>query len=234
MKERNGGKAVNEQYLFHGTDESLIEAICEQNFDWRMCGVHGTAYGKGTAKHLQHPPPVIWWICSIQCGQFYLYGEKATCFTMAVRTEYHFFFWTVSIVTRSYLLGSYFARDASYSDRYASVKGSLNKIMFVALVLVGEYTRGSSSYVRPPTKGNNRTLYDSCVDNDRDPSIYVVFDKQQIYPEYVINYSWITMLLFPFWRFCSGEKLLWDGLYFDWTQLVKGCGVFTVVDDLIQ
>lgn len=45
---RNGGKAVNQQYLFHGTDESLIEAICEQNFDWRMCGVHGTAYGKGT------------------------------------------------------------------------------------------------------------------------------------------------------------------------------------------
>ncbi len=55
MKERNGGKAVNEQYLFHGTDESLIEAICEQNFDWRMCGVHGTAYGRGTVKQLQQP-----------------------------------------------------------------------------------------------------------------------------------------------------------------------------------
>lgn len=47
MVKRNGGKAVNQQYLFHGTDPSLVEAICEQNFDWRMCGVHGTAYGKG-------------------------------------------------------------------------------------------------------------------------------------------------------------------------------------------
>lgn len=47
MEKRNGGKAVNQQYLFHGTDASLVEAICEQNFDWRMCGVHGTAYGKG-------------------------------------------------------------------------------------------------------------------------------------------------------------------------------------------
>lgn len=131
MKERNGGKSVNEKYLFHGTDESLIEAICEQNFDWRMCGVHGTAYGKG----------------------------------------------------------SYFARDASYSDRYARAKGSLNKIMFVALILVGEYTRGSSSYVRPPAKGNSRTFYDSCVDRVSDPSIYVIFEKQQIYPEYVIDYS---------------------------------------------
>ncbi|XP_034734254.1 protein mono-ADP-ribosyltransferase PARP12 isoform X2 [Etheostoma cragini] len=131
MKTRIGGKAVNEQYLFHGTDESLIEAICEQNFDWRMCGVHGTAYGKG----------------------------------------------------------SYFARDASYSDRYASVKRTQNKIMFAALVLVGEYTRGKSSYVRPPSKGNGTTLYDSCVDNESNPSIYVVFEKLQIYPEYLINYS---------------------------------------------
>uniref|UniRef100_A0A4W6F381 Poly (ADP-ribose) polymerase family, member 12a n=1 Tax=Lates calcarifer TaxID=8187 RepID=A0A4W6F381_LATCA len=131
MKKRNGGKLVDERYLFHGTDESLIEAICEQNFDWRMCGVHGTAYGKG----------------------------------------------------------SYFARDASYSDRYARAKGSLTKIMFVALVLVGEYTRGSSSFVRPPSKDNNRTLYDSCVDSQSNPSIFVVFEKQQIYPEYLIKYS---------------------------------------------
>ncbi|KAM8752126.1 protein mono-ADP-ribosyltransferase PARP12 [Acanthopagrus schlegelii] len=129
MMMRNGGKAVNQQYLFHGTDESLIEAICEQNFDWRMCGVHGTAYGKG----------------------------------------------------------SYFAKDASYSDRYTSMK-SLNKIMFAALVLVGEYTKGSSAYVRPPAKRDGKTLYDSCVNHESDPSIYVIFDKQQIYPEYLINY----------------------------------------------
>lgn len=131
MKKRNGGNSVNEQYLFHGTDESLVEAICEQNFDWRMCGVHGTSYGKG----------------------------------------------------------SYFARDASYSDRYSSVRKTLTKTMFVSLVLVGEYTRGSSSYVRPPPKGSSRTLYDSCVDCESNPSIYIVFDKQQIYPEYLIKYA---------------------------------------------
>lgn len=47
MEKRNKGRAVNQQYLFHGTEASIVEAICEQNFDWRMCGVHGTAYGKG-------------------------------------------------------------------------------------------------------------------------------------------------------------------------------------------
>ncbi|XP_037623384.1 protein mono-ADP-ribosyltransferase PARP12-like [Sebastes umbrosus] len=89
----------------------------------------------------------------------------------------------------AYGKGSYFARDASYSNIYARAKRNLNKIMFVALVLVGEYTKGSSSYVRPPPKGNGTTLYDSCVDSKSDPSIYVVFEKQQIYPEYIIDYS---------------------------------------------
>lgn len=84
-------------------------------------------------------------------------------------------------------LGSYFARDASYSDRYTSKK-SLNKIMFAAQVLVGEYTKGSSAHVRPPAKRDGKTFYDSCVNLESDPSIYVIFDKQQIYPEYLINY----------------------------------------------
>uniref|UniRef100_G3PJ34 Poly (ADP-ribose) polymerase family, member 12a n=1 Tax=Gasterosteus aculeatus aculeatus TaxID=481459 RepID=G3PJ34_GASAC len=103
MKERNKVTSVNEQYLFHGTDASLIDAICEQNFDWRMCGVHGTSYGKG----------------------------------------------------------SYFARDASRSDCYVQVKSGQHRIMFVALVLVGEHAKGSSSFVRPPPKGNGpRVLED--------------------------------------------------------------------------
>lgn len=59
MKERSGGKLVDEKYLFHGTDESLIEAICEQNFDWRMCGVHGTAYGKGIERKPQNFSNII-------------------------------------------------------------------------------------------------------------------------------------------------------------------------------
>lgn len=89
----------------------------------------------------------------------------------------------------SHISGSYFARDASYSNRYSDVKiGTRNKIMFVALVLVGEYTKGSGAYVRPPHKSDGKTLYDSCVNQTSDPSIFVIFEKQQIYPEYVIKY----------------------------------------------
>lgn len=56
MKERNGGRDVDERLLFHGTRESLIEAICEQNFDWRVCGVNGTLYGKGVSKQINNNP----------------------------------------------------------------------------------------------------------------------------------------------------------------------------------
>lgn len=63
--------------------------------------------------------------------------------------------------------------------------------MFVALVLVGEYTRGRSVYTRPPPKEGSKSLYDSCVDSESNPGIYVIFEKQQIYPEYLIHYSWV-------------------------------------------
>ncbi|KAM4676575.1 protein mono-ADP-ribosyltransferase PARP12-like [Discoglossus pictus] len=133
MKKQNGGKEVEERQLFHGTNDKLIEAICQQNFDWRICGAHGTSYGKG----------------------------------------------------------SYFARDSSYSHNYSRLTGSPTQIMFVARVLVGDYVRGKSSDLRPSSKSGSScsSFYDSCVDNEGNPSIFVIFEKHQIYPEYLITYS---------------------------------------------
>lgn len=47
MQKQNGGKEVDERQLFHGTSANFVDAICQQNFDWRVCGLHGTSYGKG-------------------------------------------------------------------------------------------------------------------------------------------------------------------------------------------
>ncbi|NXX74520.1 PAR12 polymerase, partial [Urocolius indicus] len=89
----------------------------------------------------------------------------------------------------SYGKGSYFARDASYSHRYCQPMVKTN-IMFVARVLVGDYIRGNAAYVRPPAKSvDGLRFYDSCVDNELNPSIFVVFEKYQIYPEYIIEYK---------------------------------------------
>ncbi|NXS21420.1 PAR12 polymerase, partial [Mystacornis crossleyi] len=89
----------------------------------------------------------------------------------------------------NYGKGIYFARDASYSHIYcqATQQGYL---MFVARVLVGDYVKGNATYVRPPRKCADRLwFYDSCVDDELNPSVFIVFEKHQIYPEYIIEYK---------------------------------------------
>lgn len=61
--------------------------------------------------------------------------------------------------------------------------------MFACRVLVGQYTKGESHYLQPPAKDAAGNLYDSCVNDVRQPTIYVVFKGPQVYPEYLITYE---------------------------------------------
>lgn len=45
--ERDSSRPVVEKNLFHGTRKNVVDAICRYNFDWRLCGTHGTMYGHG-------------------------------------------------------------------------------------------------------------------------------------------------------------------------------------------
>jgi poly [ADP-ribose] polymerase 7/11/12/13 len=46
---RKRSTPATEMSLFHGTREQYVEAICQQGFDWRMCGTSvGTKWGKGS------------------------------------------------------------------------------------------------------------------------------------------------------------------------------------------
>ena len=81
--------------------------------------------------------------------------------------------------------GAYFARDAKYSHSYT--RGPV-RFMFLCKVLVGQYARGQSSYKRPPAKAGH-ALYDSCVNDVTNPSVYVIFDIAQSYPEYLVEYT---------------------------------------------
>ncbi|XP_031418286.1 protein mono-ADP-ribosyltransferase PARP11 [Clupea harengus] len=103
--------------------------------------------------------------------------------------------------------GSYFARDAKYSSKYCNSSSQTHKLsllphglsaappshhkcMFLARVLVGEYAMGSNSFVRPPSKDDTLTnVFDSCVDDLQHPKIFVVFDSNQTYPEYLIEFE---------------------------------------------
>ena len=88
--------------------------------------------------------------------------------------------------------GCYFARDASYSNKYAPYNQQGMKHMYLVRVLTGQYTKGSSlMIVAPPKDPNDATvLYDSVVDKTSKPTVFVVFHDADVYPEYLITYKY--------------------------------------------
>ena len=131
---RKLGRPAEVRELFHGTSESAVKAICQQGFDWRVNGAHGTACGKG----------------------------------------------------------SYFAVNASYSNGYSTASPTTrHQMMFLNKVIVGLYTVGNSGMVRPPPINTSQPyeLYHSCVDSQASPNMFVVFENDQAYPEFVISYT---------------------------------------------
>lgn len=150
MKKKKGVSVIAEEMLFHGTSNEFVSAICIHNFDWRLNGIHGTVYGKGTyfAKHAS-------------LSSQYCKNSSKHSMTLGLHGVNPFF-------------------CSSFT----------NKSMFLARVIVGDYTTGNKTYIRPPSKdGSLVNLYDSCVDNPFSPLLYVIFDSNQIYPEYIIQFD---------------------------------------------
>lgn len=63
--------------------------------------------------------------------------------------------------------------------------------MFMAKVLTGKFCAGDETYKRPPPINPSdrlSPLYDSCVDNINNPSIYCIFHDSQICIDYLVEY----------------------------------------------
>lgn len=87
--------------------------------------------------------------------------------------------------------GSYFAVTSKYSNSYT--KGP-TRLMFQAKVMVGSYTKGTHDMTCPPIiPGEGHKRYDSCVNDGANPSIFVIFDRNQCYPEFLIAYKEINV-----------------------------------------
>uniref|UniRef100_A0A8C0AX93 Poly [ADP-ribose] polymerase n=1 Tax=Buteo japonicus TaxID=224669 RepID=A0A8C0AX93_9AVES len=88
--------------------------------------------------------------------------------------------------------GTYFAVDASYSaqDTYSRPDMNGRRYMYLARVLTGQYCAGSKGLITPPPKNpaDPTDLYDSVVDNVNNPTMFVIFNDIQAYPEYLITF----------------------------------------------
>lgn len=129
---KQNGESLNEQYLFHGTCEAVLDKICSDNFDWRLYGSNvGNIFGRGT----------------------------------------------------------YFARDASLANSYAKTSESNYKFMFIALVLVGTAVVGESDMPLPPLDPKTNRRFDTTVNTERNPSIFVKYNLDEYYPAYLVKYK---------------------------------------------
>nr|XP_046160813.1 poly(ADP-ribose) polymerase family member 14-related sequence 1 isoform X2 [Oncorhynchus gorbuscha] len=87
--------------------------------------------------------------------------------------------------------GTYFAVSATYSasNTYSRPDPQGQKYIFLCRVLTGDFTTGRQGMIVPPAKNTTSAqLYDSVTDNISRPSMFVVFNDIQAYPEYLITF----------------------------------------------
>ncbi|XP_014047715.2 poly(ADP-ribose) polymerase family member 14-related sequence 1 isoform X1 [Salmo salar] len=87
--------------------------------------------------------------------------------------------------------GTYFAVCARYSasNTYSRPDPQGQKYIFLCRVLTGDFTTGRQGMIVPPAKNTTSAqLYDSVTDNPSAPSMFIVFNDIQAYPEYLITF----------------------------------------------
>ncbi|KAI8790177.1 protein mono-ADP-ribosyltransferase TIPARP-like isoform X1 [Biomphalaria glabrata] len=173
------GRYPEERQLFHGTFRDRLEPIIKQGFDWRIGKTHGKKLGNGIyfGRHAVGAHEFT------DCGG----DNKST------RWKTHIFYSKpLQFQSTNHLQAS--ENGTAISDIWSLFKyhsHTDSHFMLAVRVLVGRYTMGKPSLLRPP-QFDERDLsvrYDSCVDNVSAPQTFVIFDQYQAYPEYVIEYQ---------------------------------------------
>ncbi|XP_042362376.1 LOW QUALITY PROTEIN: uncharacterized protein parp10 [Plectropomus leopardus] len=87
--------------------------------------------------------------------------------------------------------GVYFAVNSALSvqDQYSPPNADGHKFVFVSKVLTGDYTKGCHSMKAAPLKetGDIPLRYDSVTDDITKPTMFVIFNDTQAFPEYLIT-----------------------------------------------
>ena len=80
-------------------------------------------------------------------------------------------------------------RDASYSSSTTYSRPNAHGIqhMFLVRVVVGEYCQGKRDALTPDVRSGHQ-LYDTTVNDMRNPAIYVTYHDAQAYPEYLVRF----------------------------------------------
>ena len=78
----------------------------------------------------------------------------------------------------------------SAANTYAVPDANGNKHVYLSRVLTGDFTVGNQTLIVPPAKvTGTQTRYDSVVDNQVAPAVFVIFNDTQAYPEYLVIFK---------------------------------------------
>ncbi|XP_046543349.1 protein mono-ADP-ribosyltransferase PARP14-like [Haliotis rubra] len=87
--------------------------------------------------------------------------------------------------------GVYFSTDPSYStnNRFAKADSAGYKYIYLADVLIGQYTQGKKGMKVPPPidPAKSDVRFNSVVDDVENPQKFVIFNDTQAYPKYLVT-----------------------------------------------
>merc|ERR1719203_844376 len=92
----------------------------------------------------------------------------------------------------AYGLGIYFAKGAYYSckPKYSVPDDDGFQHVLYCSVICGEWAKGDGAMKLPPTKdGSDFIPYETTVDNEDAPNIFVTYQDDQALPKYLISFK---------------------------------------------
>ncbi len=151
-------------WLFHGTSEDTVEKIVHQGFNRSFAGKNATMYGKGVYFARDAKCKAAHRMLPIERSPF------ATC-----------------QATLSSILSSILRSADSSSTAYSRPNTQGVQHMFLCRVVTGEFCLGVQDAPAPRPR-TGVILYDSTVDDEADPKIFVTYHDAQAYPEYLVRF----------------------------------------------
>ncbi|XP_015284488.1 PREDICTED: poly [ADP-ribose] polymerase 9 [Gekko japonicus] len=153
--------------------EKIYNPVLESAFQRIKRKVEGKNSGRPVTHRLYHRVPAQY--CSLVCKTGF-------------QTTYS------SSQDQKYGAGIYFNKNPRNLVADTREKCEMDHLLcaFEAEVVTGLYTRGNQSYVVPPLiNASGMKLYDSVVDDIRNPEIFVIFNRKQALPLYLLTCSLI-------------------------------------------
>lgn len=86
--------------------------------------------------------------------------------------------------------GCYFGRYAGQAMHFAKPDSNGVMSMFLCSVAVGDYCKGKFNQIKPDSRpGSPYELFNSTVDDVKQPTIFVTYHDDQAYPEYLVTFK---------------------------------------------